>query len=198
MPNEKKILKAIRRNDGIGWELLFKKYDPLIKSIVRWPKWRFSSDEQDDVRQNIHMNLQSAIPEFKQRSSLSWFIKRIAINQCINEVRRQSRWNTILAPASWQESLGNWIDIEFACPNTLDPHKDTVQNERIKSLHSALNNMQKICKESIHMFYMHDLSYKEMSEELGVAVNTIGSRLSKCLYKLKMELIKKSQFKRNY
>jgi RNA polymerase sigma factor (sigma-70 family) len=37
-------------------------------------------------------------------------------------------------------------------------------------------------------FYVEGLSYKDMAERQGVTVNTVGSRLSRCLDKLKEAL----------
>ena len=47
---------------------------------------------------------------------------------------------------------------------------------------------------AIDAYYNQGLSYKEISEELGLAVNTVGSRLSKCLGKVKQNLQENPNF----
>ena len=196
---DKKILTAIRgSNSQQGWDLLFELYDPIIQAITRWSKWHFSEDEQLDVRQNIHLHLQSALPTFQEKSSLVWFIKQIAIRQCINEVRRQKRWSTVITPLVRKSSSGYWNELEFEDPDGTDPYTETTQNERRESLHSALQEVAPTCKESISLYYLRQHSYLEISKKLGISIRTVGSRLSKCLDKLHRQLRYKPAFKEKY
>ncbi len=190
-PTDKDLLKAVRDHHPEAWTLVFAEYDPLILAIVRWPKWNFSADEQQDVAQNIRMHLQSALPTFKQKSSLRWFIKQIAMHQCIDEIRRQKRWRTFMTPLVQQTADGQWNEMEFNDPDIPDPHEETVMHERHEKLYSSLKRMPQTCRDSISMFYLQHMTYKEMSAKLGIAVNTVGSRLAKCLDKLQQEIKKK-------
>lgn len=194
--SDQQILEAVQQNPSEGWALVVTQFDPLIRSIARWPKWNFTEDEQQDVCQNIHMHLQSALPTFRQQSTLSWFIKKIAIRQCINEIRQQKRWRTVMTPSVQRTTNGDWNDMEYANPNDSNPYDDAVLHERQQLLYSALKELQKTCRDSITMFYLHHLSYREMSERLGIAVNTVGSRLAKCLNKLHHELQHHPSFER--
>lgn len=194
--SDQKILNAVRDNNPAGWELLFTQYDPMIKDITKWPKWRFSEDEQKDVCQNTHMHLQSALPKFKQQSSLSWFIKRIAIRQCIDEIRRQKRWRAVMTPTVQQKANGDWNEMEFANPDEPDPYDDVVRSERRQLLYAALQSLNKTCRDGISMFYLQNLTYREMAERLDISINTVGSRLAKCLDKMHRELKKQPLFER--
>jgi RNA polymerase sigma-70 factor (ECF subfamily) len=185
---DKELLNAVREKGVAGWDLFCDQFDPLIESIARWPKWSFSEEEQKDVCQNIYMQLQTALPNFRQESSLSWFIKRIAISQCVNEIRRQVRWRRVMIPSIQKTPDGNWHEMEFENKEALDPHDEVVKKERQQTLHSALQHMGNACKESINLFYLQHFSYREISQQLGISVNTVGSRLAKCLGKLQKEL----------
>ena len=190
------MLKAVRNKGTSGWELFFRQYDPLIESIARWPKWNFSQDEQEDVCQNIRMHLQSAVPSFKERSSLSWFVKRIAMNHCVNEIRRQQRWRSLMTSTVQQTQDGSWSELEFASPEQCTPGEEAERNERCESLISALQHMNTTCRNSIEMFYLHNRTYSEMAQTLGISTNTVGSRLAKCLDKLHKTLRHNRSFER--
>ncbi|MCF7817100.1 MAG: sigma-70 family RNA polymerase sigma factor [Kiritimatiellales bacterium] len=194
--SEKKILAAVRNDGTAGWELFFSHYDPLIQSITGWQKWNFSEHEQQDVRQNIYVQLQTALPTFRQQCSLAWFVKKIAIRQCINEIRRQVRWRTVMTPAMQKTSDGDWNEMEFANPNTPDPYQEIVKKESRQILRAALLHLNKTCRDSIDMFYLQHLLYQEISEQLGISVNTVGSRLAKCLDKLHKTLRHNPSFER--
>jgi RNA polymerase sigma-70 factor (ECF subfamily) len=194
--SDKKILKAVHTRGEAGWDLLFAEFGPMIKAIVRWRTYSFSEEIQKDVYQNIHKHLLKAIPRFKQESSLSWYIKTIAKNECVNEIRRQRRMGEIMVSSIRENDTGKWHEMEFFNPDSLNPQQELIQRERIDMVRGALQELQKLCKESISMFYLQQLTYKEMSDRLGISQNTVGSRLSKCLDKLHKELKKMPQYER--
>jgi len=102
-----------------------------------------------------------------------------------------------MTPAVQKTTNGNWNEMEFTNPEALDPHHEAVQKERKTSLRSALRHLNQTCRDSIAMFYMQHLSYQEMAEKLGLAKNTVGSRLSKCLDKLHKNLRQHPAFKKD-
>ena len=194
--SDKELLEAVCNNGTSGWDLFCTQFDPLIQSIAGWPKWRFSEDEKQDVCQNIYVQLQTALSTFRQQSSLAWFIKRIAMRQCINEIRRQVRWRSVMTCSVQKTSNGDWNEMEFKNPDALDPLHEMFQIERKQALQSALQELKDTCRKSIALFYVQELSYREMSEQLGISINTVGSRLAKCLDKLHKELRQHPLFER--
>ncbi len=190
---DEKLLHAVREDGTAGWEQLCSEFDPLIRSITNWSKWRFSEHEQQDVRQNIYVHLQTALPSFRQECSLAWFIKKIAINKCVDEVRRQVRWRKVMTPISQK----NDREIQVENGNIQDPLDAVILKERRQLLRSAMQHMGATCKDSINLFYMEHYSYRQISERLGISVNTVGSRLAKCLDKLHKELKQMPEFQRS-
>ncbi len=195
--SDKDIIRAVRKKSGHGWEMFCAQFEPLIESITIWPKWNFSEHEQLDVRQNTYLQLQRALPAFRQKSTLSWFIKRITIHQCIDEIRRQVRRRTIMISPVQKTPDGGWNEMEFENPDSLDPYREMIQTERRQALRAALKQLQETCRIAISLFYTHHLSYQEISEQLKISVNTVGSRLSKCLDKLHKILRRHPLFERN-
>lgn len=196
-PNsDEEVLQAVLEKRPDGWDLFCARFDPLIQCITGWPKWRFSEHERQDVSQNTYMQLQKALPTFRRQSSLTWFIKRITVRQCINEIRRQVRWRTVITSSTRKTPDGTWKEIELENAGTIDPHDELVQSERRLALYNALKLLNDTCKNAINLFYVKNLSYREISEQLGISTNTVGSRLAKCLGKLHNELRKRSLFER--
>lgn len=86
--------------------------------------------------------------------------------------------------------------MEFSNPDALDPHDETIQQERVQNLRSTLEHLQETCQEIINLFYLKHLSYREISGQLGISKNTVGSRLAKCLDKLHEKLRRNPVFER--
>ncbi len=193
--SDEAILAAVRDNPTTGWELCCTQYEPLIRAIVHWSKWNFTDEVRQDIGQNIRVHLHTALPRFRQESSLAWYIKKIAMNQCISEVRRQRRTRSLMTSTFQKTADGIWKEMEFANPDAPDPYYETGRKEIFRFVHTAVQTLNSTCRDGISMFYMQQLSYQEMSERLGIAVNTVGSRLSKCLDKLHNELRRDPAFK---
>ena len=78
-----------------------------------------------------------------------------------------------------------------------DPIKEVETYERGAALREQLKTLDETCRTAIQFFYVQALSYKEISARLGIAVNTVGSRLAKCLEKLR-GMVEKDPFLREY
>ena len=64
------------------------------------------------------------------------------------------------------------------------PFNNLLRQERIRHTKNFLTQLDATCRTVIHGYYHQQQTYKALAEELGLTVNTIGSRLSKCLAKL--------------
>lgn len=194
---EKQLLRAIQKKGDAGWEQLLSHFERLIMHTVSWNDFNFTPEVQEDVRQNIHLHLRKAIPRFRGDSSLAYYIKRIAQNECINEVRRQSRLRRLVSPLVQMNADHDWEEEEGIDVDMKDASETLIEVERKESVHEALTKLHSTCIESISLFYFEHKTYAEMAERLGIARNTVGSRLHKCLDKLHEELKKMPLFKRS-
>lgn len=194
---EKQLLKAIRLNGDSGWEQLIFHFEPMIMKIVAWKDYHFTADVQEDVRQNIYIHLRKAIPRFRGDSTLAYYIKRIAKNECINEIRRQCRLRKIITFTIQKTPDAQWDEEDGADINMMDALETLLLSERKETVHEAVNKLNSTCRDSISLFYFEQKTYCEISEQLGITQNTVGSRLSKCLDKLHHELKKLPLFARS-
>ena len=55
------------------------------------------------------------------------------------------------------------------------------RSERARMARALIEDLDETCREAVSAFYLEEMSYKDMSERFGIAVNTVGSRLAKCL-----------------
>jgi RNA polymerase sigma-70 factor, ECF subfamily len=170
------------------WQEFFLKYDPLIISVIAWPKWRFPRDLRDDLAQVIRREIVKALPHFEQKSNLTTFVKRICIHRCIDEIRRLVRERTIMVEVRARDEETDAPRPEAKAGEEFDPVATIVKAERAVGIRKTLETMDATCRTAIHDFYIRDLSYKEMAQIHGIAVNTVGSRLAKCLQKLRESL----------
>ena len=169
------LVEGIRQNRDGAWESFYARFSPMIGSVVSWSKWHFGHHEKEDVMQNIHVELQ------------------IAIRQCIAEIRRQVRSRQMLVPLARPSAEGGWQDLDVANDKDVDPCREIARNEEISEVARVMTLLSETCVTAIQYCYVQRMSYKEIAGRLGIAVNTVGSRLSKCLVRLRELLMANRQ-----
>lgn len=178
-------LDALRQGDDAAWNAFFEEFDPLITSVARWSKWHFDPDTQKDMAQDIRTELMRCVVNFRADSSLRYFIKRICINRCIDRIRKQVRERAHIVSMSFETSDGDILERDAAAPDSFDPVKKVYERENAEAVRRLMGKLDSTCTNAIKMFYIKGMAYKEMADSLGVSINTVGSRLAKCLEKLR-------------
>jgi len=179
---------ALKRGDEVEWGKFFVEHDRLIKSVVAWPKWRLDKFTQEDVAQIIRKELVKSISNFRGDSKLSYFVKRICIHRIIDEIRKQVRKNQVISSSTTQVHDGEVFEISAVAGEEFDPVLQVVAFERANALRASLEEMEEICSSAIREFYFEGLTYKQIADRHGISINTVGSRLSKCLDRLRKQL----------
>ena len=100
-------------------------------------------------------------------------------------LRGKMRDQARLLPITHYNEEGEQEDLDLPAGPEYDPVQIVRQAERAAELRAALGRMEAACREGLRQFYFEGLSYKAMAARQGVSINTVGSRLSRCLDKLR-------------
>jgi RNA polymerase sigma factor (sigma-70 family) len=179
-------LSALKHGSEEALAEVLSTHHDTIRSVVSWPKWHFSPHTRDDVEQSIQHSLMKSLVSANKAASIRAFIKRVSINRCIDEVRRQVRERGLFAPMpSLQTSDGSELVMQFGDPTAPDAIDLITREEQLAELRQKLKLLNETCQHAIQQFYLEGLSYKEIAAANKLAINTVGSRLAKCLSKLR-------------
>ena len=107
------------------------------------------------------------------------------MRRCISEVRRQVRDRSLFVPTVIESDDGSWQEVDFAADAIGEPVRAVILAERIQAVRRLLNAMEPMCKDIIRQFFMDRLSYKALAEHHRISIKTVGSRLARCLQKLR-------------
>ena len=171
-------------------ERICAQHDFLIVGVASWKKWNFDPHTQDDVAQAIRLDALKSLPEAEDASRIECFIKKIAIRRCIDEVRRQVRtrkWLVFPGSAGGEDGLP---PPEAVAGEEFNPVRCIFMVERARLVGTALKQLDENCAATIDQFYFRAIPYKEIAEKMGISINTVASRLSRCMDKLKQILMK--------
>lgn len=161
MEKKDTFIKAIQQNEG------------LIYKVAAF--YTNSKDDRDDLVQEIIYTLWKSFDTFKQNSSLSTWMYRVAMNVAIFHLRKSKK--NISATSL------DLTELNFA-----NPAFDDLE-EKIKTLQHHIKDLNLMDK-GILMLYLESKSHKEIAEIIGISKSNVGTKLSRIKEKLKKQIIK--------
>lgn len=179
---------ALRAGESAAWRDFLAQCDPLLHAIASWPKWRFDPHAREDVVQATRTSLSQSIATLASDAALPAFVRRVCVNRCIDAVRRRLREQAHVAhPLAWEDDATDPI-ADAPADASYDPVREILLAERAAALRQAMGRLDAPCANAVRSFYVEGRSYRDMAQAEGVAVNTVGSRLSRCLDRLRQLL----------
>ena len=177
-------VEALKKGDEATWDQFFQDVDPLIRSVVSWNKWHFDPHTREDVAQTIRTQLAKAIDQFKADSRLDYYVKKICVRRCIDQVRKQARERERFVSTTVDDENAGMREMEIEAGEDYNPIARVMRVEKIKALRRSMLEIDETCLWILEQFYMKGLSYKDIAERAGITVNAVGLRLSKCVAKM--------------
>lgn len=132
-------------------------------------------DDANDLLQNVFLAFYERIMDIDEKTALA-YVYRMAHNMALNWIKHQKRM--ILKPPSDFQNIK-------AKPFTNDEVDYSVLNNAIKELPVKLSTV-------IHLQYYDNLSYKAISDKLGISVKAVESLLVRAKKELRKKIIKEN------
>jgi RNA polymerase sigma factor (sigma-70 family) len=132
----------------------------------------FKKDEEDknDLVQEIIFQLWRAFPSFDERSKMSTWMYRVALNVAIGSYRKQKKKNQLIVP--WPENL-----IDFSAGEEPD-------GTNLNLLQQFINELKELDR-ALMILYLEEKSGKEMAEILGLSEANIRTKINRIKEQLK-------------
>ncbi|MFD2933393.1 RNA polymerase sigma factor [Spirosoma flavum] len=154
------------------FEKWLSQHKALLFKVVR--AYAVTVMDQDDLFQEIIIQVWHSIPTFRQQSSNTTWMYRIALNTAIKWVGKERKHTES------QETLDN---VQAILQETL------IQvDERLTWLYEEIHKFDGIDR-SITLLLLDGFSYKEMATILGISESNVGVKISR----IKKQLITKSK-----
>lgn len=178
---EEKLIELSQQGDLDAFEELIIKYEKKIYVIA----YRFMGNEHDakDLTQETFIKAFNNIKKFRQESSFSTWICRIANNSCIDELRKKKR-----RPI---DSLDEKIELnEGSISKQVKDERPTPEEayetgELNQYLQKILNELNESSRMVVVLRDIEGYSYEEIAEITDVSLGTVKSRLYRARKELK-------------
>jgi RNA polymerase sigma-70 factor, ECF subfamily len=142
----------------------------LLFKIVR--AYAFTAMDRDDLFQEIIIQIWNSILSFREESSVSTWMYRVALNTAIKWKRREQKHPTESLDSAQHVLLESGIPID----------------ERLTWLYDEIHKLDEIDR-SIGVLLLEGFSYKEMATLLGITESNVGVKINR----IKKQLIAKSK-----
>lgn len=129
-----------------------------------------SSDDEQDLFQDILLQLWKSFPTFKRDSKVSTWMYRVALNTAITQLRNEKK-------RPEQQTIDKDV---LQIPNEINDLKD----ENFDLMMTAIERLSNVEK-AIMILYMEEHSYREMAEVMGMTESNIGFKINQIKTKLK-------------
>lgn len=134
-----------------------------------------SIDDRNDLIQEIIYQLWKSFDTFNEKSSLTTWMYRVAMNTAIHHLKISKRKVTTVA-----------LDEQFL--NFYDTDNNDIEDKwKIFKQHiDKLNLLDK----GIVILYLENKSYEEISKIIGISASNVGTKLSRIKEKIKQQISK--------
>lgn len=166
------------------WDKIYNRANSLLSN----------HQDAEEVAQDTFLRARKGIVNFRGECSLSTWLYHIATNLARNKHwywwRRKRGESVSLDSQVGDDENTRLCDVIAGDDDT--PAEETESNEFARTLPEAIASLPAKYGDVIKLRVARDLSYEEISAELGISVGTVKSRLSRAREYLRIELEKRA------
>jgi RNA polymerase sigma-70 factor (ECF subfamily) len=166
------LVRLCQNGDIPAFDELFHKYRDKIYSTA----YRMINNQEDalDLTQEIFLKVYQKIGKYDFKSTFSTWLYRLAMNVCIDELRKRKKVN--LVPLSQ----------DYADEKT--PADNVISKEEEDLIWEALNSLKEKERAILVLRDVEGLPYDEIAKILKCSLGRVKSRIHESREKLKMAL----------
>lgn len=174
------LVRLCQDGDMAAFEQLFHKYQERVYSTAL--RMMNNQDDAMDLTQDIFLKAYQNIGKFRFTSAFSTWLYRLAVNLCIDELRKRKKiGNPVPLEEALSESDGN------------TPEDNVISSDTERQVWEAINSLKEKDRAIIVLRDIEGLSYKEIAEVFKCSLGRVKSRIHEARQKLKMILEKETE-----
>jgi len=159
--------------DQLAYAELMERYREAIYFMML--KMVKNSDDADDLTIEAFGKAFNRLKQYSPNYAFSTWLFKIASNNCIDFIRKK-RIKVTSMDSGIKNTDGETIYID-ARSNTLDPEETIMQKQKVLHMRSLVSKLKPRYRILVEKRYFEELSYEEISEELGLPLGTVKAQL---------------------
>jgi RNA polymerase sigma factor (sigma-70 family) len=176
-PRATALMTRAANGDKQAWDALVERYAPLIWSICR--RYQLSSADTVGIGQAIWLQFMEQLGKVRNPAPLSGWLATTTQREC-GKVRRTAHEPRAAGKALAAETIPD--------DQTGNAENELLLAERHATLREALTRLPPCCQQLIALLAADPpIPDAQISAKLGIPADSIGSRRSRCLDKLRRD-----------
>jgi len=167
------LVRRCQKGDPAAFEAVFVQYQPRLRFYIR--RLASSLDHTEDLLQDIWLKVIRKVKGLRDPRAFTAWLYRIARNEVISRYRMHE-------PSS---GLSEEILESYAADSEPDFSK-----EDAATVHQGLDRLKAPQREVLTLFFLEQMSYKDIAQVLDINLGTVRSRLYHAKQSLRRELEK--------
>jgi RNA polymerase sigma-70 factor (ECF subfamily) len=143
------------------------------------------STEADAAAQDSLVKAFTRIGDFDRRAAFSTWLTRIAINTCLDELRRRRREAVVDEESDGDTELSHLDRIE---DRKAGPELRIMQRQAVASLAAREEQLPQRQREIFRLRFYAEMELEEIATALDVHVGTVKTQLHRAVHRLREEL----------
>lgn len=181
MIDDSNIIAGCKKNKHKFQMALFDKYAPMLKGVCL--RYAANSADADDLLQEGFIKILDNIPKYTETGSFKAWMKRIMVNNAINYCRKKSK-------LKFDEINDNLLSDEIDEDQSTDLEARIIEaNINPQEIIEIIHKMPEGYRMVLNLYVIDGYTHNEISQKLGISVNTSKSQLSRA----RKALIKKTE-----
>jgi RNA polymerase sigma-70 factor (ECF subfamily) len=176
------LVRQIQKGSQSAFDELVKRYYGSAYNMVAHSVR--THEEREDLIQEIFIKVYKNINKFRFQASFSTWLFRITRNMLIDRSRKKSLIQVSMESEEGVATIGERIE-----DNRANPEAQSMESDADSALRNALMKLDDDHKQILILREMEGLSYRELTEVLGINMGTVKSRLARAREELKIKLM---------
>ena len=181
---ERELIHRLLQKDEHAFKWLVETYrNKVYQTVLNILQ---DTEDAEDSAQEVFIQVYESISSFKQQSSLSTWIYRIAVRKALDKLRkRKTRQRLTKILPWWMPEENKSASGDFYHPGVLLEHK-----QKTAILFRAINALPEKQKIAITLIKIQNMSYEEASEIMQQSIKAVESLISRAKQNLQKQLEK--------
>jgi RNA polymerase sigma-70 factor (ECF subfamily) len=163
-------IQRAAEGDQAAWDTIVQTYWRKVFNVA----YRFvgTYDQAEDLAQDIFLKVFRSLGTFDRRANFQTWLISVSRNYCIDRYRSGRRDREVFA----REVDASTVQAE--APG-ISADARVERQDRIALLRDALKALSPTLRAAVLLRDIHELSYQEIAEQLGIAEGTVKSRINR-------------------
>jgi RNA polymerase sigma factor (sigma-70 family) len=178
------LVQRARAGDQAAWNAIVDEYANLVGWVVR--SYRLGASQAADAAQTTWLRLIEHLDSVREPDRLGGWLSTTARRVCL-EIMRQSRREYLVDScedqAEAETAIGRYQDVAED-----GPEARTIRQDQQRVVRGVLATFSDRDRTLLELLASDDLSYKGISERLGMPIGSIGPTRARLLVRLRLGL----------